>query len=437
MGLHDTHDAALDAAHDAALRDALARAVADIPHYGTPTYAALREALGAADVTADALLAATPLLGRGALRAALPKAWLPAGFDVRAETAAGRVAVVETGTGAARARVLVEPAWWRAQERRALAQHPVARRVLDGAGDAYRDALLSVPARGTGSCHAGDPSYEERLDGARLHVNSRQDPSFWTPPVMDRMLDELARHGAHALLGDASYVATLAAHAHGAGRRLESPAFVATGRTALGAAGRRTVARAFDGPVFELYGTRELGALFVEVAPERYLAVPGTAHVELVPLDGAPGLALVVATSLGRAVQPLVRYVTRDLVRLAPAGGGERVVAGIEGSLDDAWVLPSGELLTGGAVDRALADVEELEAYQAIQRDARTATVSVVGGAAAVGAVTERLRAAAPGLSVDAQRATSVPLEPDGKRKALRREPSVPLPAPLRERLPS
>ena len=49
------------------LADALGRAVALIPHYATPAYAALRAALAAGAPDAE-LLAAAPLLGRGALR---------------------------------------------------------------------------------------------------------------------------------------------------------------------------------------------------------------------------------------------------------------------------------------------------------------------------------------------------------------------------------
>src|SRR5207237_344890 len=83
-----------------------------------------------------------PLLTRERMRASLPKAWLPDGRDAKAELASGKIAVIEMGAGAARARFLFDAAWWRAQERRGSVLSLRARAARRGARAAARRARI-------------------------------------------------------------------------------------------------------------------------------------------------------------------------------------------------------------------------------------------------------------------------------------------------------
>jgi phenylacetate-CoA ligase len=80
---------------------------------------------------------------------------------------------------------------------------------------------------------------------------------------------------------------------------------------------RRDIARAFDAPVFQLYGATEAGVLFMECEHGRLHPNERHSHVDLVPLAAGSRLARVLVTTLGRAWMPLLRYDVGDVVRVA------------------------------------------------------------------------------------------------------------------------
>jgi hypothetical protein len=211
-----------DPDHDGRTLRALRSALASVPFY-------VKQGLLPSiteDAPLGAVLARLPLLTRDRVRPTLPKTWFPEGRDPKAELASGSVSVVDAGTADSRVRILFDARWWRAQERRALLLNPRAASAFAAASGAFRDSVLWTPEKGTGSCGSGDPGYEERLEGTRLHLNSRQDPTFWTEIVMTRMLDELSMHETNALLADPFYLAVLARHAATLNRRLDVRGFI-------------------------------------------------------------------------------------------------------------------------------------------------------------------------------------------------------------------
>jgi phenylacetate-CoA ligase len=413
--------------HAARTLDAVRRAIAHVPFYA-------KQGLTAPDALEG--LSKLPLLTAERVRVALPKAWMPDGRDAKAELASGTVAVVEIGVGAGRARWLLDAAWRRMDERRAMTQHPRVAAALAGELGPFRDAVLGVPERGTGSCGSGDPEYEERLEGDRLHLNPRQDPTFWSDLVMTRMLDELARHETIGLVADPFYLDVLARHAAVLGRRLDVRGYVALGRALATAAHRAAIRRVFTGLVLDVYGSRAAGTLFVEGEDGKMHHAPFS-HVELLrtrrETPGARDVALVVVTTLDRDVQPLVRWATGDLVQVAEGDAGAANATGVaplasvEGALDDALVRPDGAIVTAGAIDRALAPLE-LRAYQIVQREPAAAELEVVGGARGAGggsatdAARDALASLLAGTSIVARAVTAIAVDPDGKYRSTRRQ---------------
>ena len=401
-----------------AIRTALAR----VPFYAKQSLAAPE-----ADAPLDRALSALPLLTAAKIRPTLPKAWLPEGRDAKAELASGKIAVVETGLAESRVRLLWDGAWWRAQEARALGVSARAAQALAGEFGAYRDAVLWVPERGTGSCGSGDPEYEERLEGIRLHLNSRQDPTFWSESVMTRMLDELALHDTVGLLADPFYLDMLARHAAILGRRLDVRGFVGLTRGLTTAGHREALARVVSpANVLQVYGAREAGILFVQGDDGKLHHAPFTTHVELlrakVATPGAKDVALVVVTTLDREVQPLVRYVLGDLVQVAEGASRFTTVpplTSVEGKLDDAILRPDGALITPAAIDRALAGASP-RAYQVVQREAGAVEIEVVGGSPETALAA--LQPLFEGMKIAAHTETAIAVEPNGKYRISRRE---------------
>jgi phenylacetate-CoA ligase len=397
-------------------KDAVARALKTVPFYAKQNLASKVE--GAESL--GEMLSKLPLLTRDKVRPTLPKMWFPEGVDAKAALASGAVSVIEVGASSNRVRVMFDPRWWWMQEQRALAAHPAAQ-------GGWREAVLWVPERGTGSCGAGDPEYEDRLEGTRLHVNSRQDPTFWTEPVMTRMLDELTLHETTALLADPFYLDVLARHAAILGRRLDVKGFIATMRARPTLAHRAALARVFQGTAIDVLSAREVGTLFVEGTDKLMHHAPLSTHVELLPArvetPGAENVAIVVVTTLEREIQPLIRYVLGDLVQLAgKSNGAIPPIKTVEGTLDDSIIRPDGALVTPGALDRAIGDAPR--AYQVIQTAPDSVDVEVIGGSPPDAEA--RLAPLLTGMKISARAVTAIGVEPNGKYRSSRRN-GIPL----------
>ena len=84
----------------------------------------------------------------------------------KAELASGALELVETsGSTGERLRILWDEGWWLRQETRAMRTN-AARRGAPWTAPAapYREAILTTPECGLGTCHIGDLPYEERSD---------------------------------------------------------------------------------------------------------------------------------------------------------------------------------------------------------------------------------------------------------------------------------
>jgi phenylacetate-CoA ligase len=146
------------------------------------------------------------------------------------------------------------------------------------------------------------------------------------------------------------------------------------------------------------------------------------------PTPGAHDVALVVATSLDRVAQPLVRFVLGDLVQVetgaAPRWTSVAPLCSVEGRVDDAVVRPDGALVTAGAIDRALAPVQEVRLWQVNQRSADRVEVDVVADGEAgrvVDDVRARLAPLFEGQELTARATTAIPIEPSGKFRVSKR----------------
>ena len=385
------------------------------------------------------MLARVPLLFKPQIRTTLPKEWVPAGRDVKAELASGDIELVETsGSTAERTRILWDKGWWLSQEERGMRTHAGVDRAM-GDSARYREAILTTPVCGLGSCHTGDMTFEERLDEHRLFLNSRADPTFWKPEDMTRMLDELGRHKTVGLESDPTYLATLARHATATGRKLDVDGFVTLTYAMTSAAHLRAIRHAVTAPVLQLYGASEVGVLFMEGDDGLLHHCPLTTHVELLPLKvatpGAKDVALVVVTTMDRKVQPLVRFVVGDLAQVdrhAPSRFTTvSPLISMEGRLQDAILRPDGAIVTAAAFDRAIATETGVALYQANQASAEEVVVDVVATEGAPGSLAGNVVAAlAPlltGLRVTARTVTGIAAESSGKFRIVRRQVALDL----------
>lgn len=422
-----THPAP-DPEHERRTAAAIARALGEIPFYAKRGHSA-----PSADAPLSETLRRLPLLFKKDVRAALPKQWVPAGRDTRADLESGVLELVETsGSTGDRLRILWDQGWWMRQEARGMRTNPVVAAAMDGALGAYRESILTTPACSLDTCHVGDLPYEERKDESHLFLNTRTDPLYWTPEEQVRMLDELTRHSTVGLESDPLYLALLARFAKLAGRMIDVKGFVQLTYAFTTRAYRRAIAEVFAGPILQLYGASEVGVMFMEGEDALLHHCPFTTHVEFlrarVPTPGSENVALAVVTTIDRVAMPLVRFVVGDLVQVKEAGPRRWTnvapLVSVEGRLDDAILRPDGALVTAGAIDRALAPVDGLLLWQANQRAPDRLELDVVptgDGAGIVEQARARLAPLLEGIQLSARSATAIPIESSGKFRVAKR----------------
>ena len=120
---------------------------------------------------------------------------------------------------------------------------------------------------------------------------------------------------------------------------------------------REAIERVFGCPVFDRYGTREVGVIACEIPGYQGLWIaPWTCHVEIIDSSGAPvedGVeGEIVITSLANFAMPLIRYRVGDRGVLAPPGRGphplaSRVLERVTGRTNDVFRLRDGGIVAG------------------------------------------------------------------------------------------
>lgn len=187
---------------------------------------------------------------------------------------------------------------------------------------------------------------ETRLDNARL-----------SPRDLTACIDRIDGERPVQVVGLPWVLEALARHAESTGRAIRPPRAVMSSFEALAPEAEATIGRAFGAPVFNRYGSREVGGIACSCGHERRLHVSATTHVvEVLRSDGtacAPGeIGEVVVTHLANRTMPLIRYRIGDLAMPGPAvpcrcGRTLPSLAEVAGRTLDAFVTADGTLVNG------------------------------------------------------------------------------------------
>lgn len=176
-----------------------------------------------------------------------------------------------------------------------------------------------------------------------------------TPERMRLYVKKINEVHPKQILAFAESLFELARFAERAGVNVDAQEAIMTSAGTLYPEMRRAIERVFGAPVFDRYGSREVGDMACECEAHAGLHVsPLTHHIEVVRPDGSearPGeLGEVVVTLLTNLAMPLIRYQIGDQ---AVAGSKDRCGCGcdwprlqrIEGRLKDSFVTRDGTIV--------------------------------------------------------------------------------------------
>ncbi|MFN7991481.1 MAG: AMP-binding protein [Candidatus Micrarchaeia archaeon] len=137
---------------------------------------------------------------------------------------------------------------------------------------------------------------------------------------------------------------------------------------------RELLGSSFSCPVFNQYGSTELGYVAWECPEEHRMHVSSSHLVEIVDKSGRPrrsGRGELVVTPLLSRAMPLIRYRIGDMARWGrecPCGRGLRVLEGIDGRKEDMITLPSGRQVPPHSLVR-MHRLDSILSYQIIQEE--------------------------------------------------------------------
>ncbi|WP_018862946.1 phenylacetate--CoA ligase family protein [Thioalkalivibrio sp. ALJ5] len=291
-----------------------------------------------------------------------------------------------------------------------------------------RKAVLWAASRDL-TAPRGTRRLAERLKNRTLLNAYRMDPE-----TMDAHLEQLRAAPPRQLQIYAESGHELARHALRRGVRVPGIGSVLSSAGTLFPDMRETIEKAFDAPVFNRYGSREVGDIACECEHHRGLHVnPLTQYLEILDDDGRPTPpgtpGRVVVTSLTNHSMPLLRYAIGDLAswsgQTCDCGREWPLLEGVWGRVTDHIRGANGAVVFGGWLRQLLYPEDWIGQYQWVQHAADHIRLRLIPiDRAPQGEREQRLQARlAPeireqlgaGTRLDIDRVNEIPPSPSGK----------------------
>ena len=298
----------------------------------------------------------------------------------------------------------------------------------------YRNYLVGMKP-GDRHVHLWGPHPDPRGGLSRLKLRFRQWRKNRVQIYTDRLTDEtllaharqIAARGPDFLFGYASALEMFARVV--LEHRIEGirPRAILSTAEALPLARRLLLEKAFFCPVFDSYGSREIGIVAQECTAHTGLHVFATQKLVEIVRDGEPAPAgeagHVVLTDLRNRVMPLIRYRIEDVGRAVegdcPCGRGLPRIGSVEGRVLDIIVSPSGRLLHGTFFNPAFSRVGGVRRWQIVQKTREILQVRIVAegpfGEEKLDALRRRIHSGDPAFRVTFELVDRIPPAPSGK----------------------
>jgi phenylacetate-CoA ligase len=213
---------------------------------------------------------------------------------------------------------------------------------------------------------------------------------------------------------------------------VRSPGAIVCSAGVLSAAARTLIEDTFGCPVFDRYGTREVGDIAANCQARTHLhLVPSAHYVELLNDDDQPvrpgELGRVIVTSLVNHAMPLLRYEIGDLAQFATqpcaCGSPFPALTRVVGRTVDLFRFPGGIVVDGEYFTHMFYDLHDCRKFQVVQETANSVVTRVVTGdplrfERQIPGLTKAYRAVLPGnVSVRFEIVDHIPDPPSGKHR--------------------
>ncbi|MFS0555436.1 phenylacetate--CoA ligase family protein [Brevibacillus sp. 179-C9.3 HS] len=204
---------------------------------------------------------------------------------------------------------------------------------------------------------------------------------------MRTYLEELQQFRPSQILGYVESIYELARFAQRSSLPVYSPKSIMTTASVLHPHMRQTIEEVFQSPVFNRYGSREIGAIASECDHHGGLHVSALTHyVEIISPTGLPvqpgERGELVITTLNNYAMPMIRYRIGDMAqwsdRMCTCGRTWPLLKEISGRVNDSFVKQNGDLVDGRLFVILLATNPFVKKYQVVQNEVDQIHISII-----------------------------------------------------------
>jgi len=241
---------------------------------------------------------------------------------------------------------------------------------------------------------------------------------------------QLRRFAPRVIVGYVAPLRMLAQWSNTRGLQLCRPETVITGAEPLTGIDREIIGRAFDAPVHNTYGCREVMLLACECAERNGLHISAD-HLLAETVDGqgrpvAGEIGDICITDFHNYAMPLIRYLNGDRAtstdRTCACGRGLPLLESIDGRILDVIVSPDGRTVPGEYFVYVMLDFPDVRQWQVVQKSIDAIEVLIARKQPLTKDERERMsgKIAArmgPLVQIAIKEVTGIPLTASGKRR--------------------
>jgi phenylacetate-coenzyme A ligase PaaK-like adenylate-forming protein len=320
----------------------------------------------------DQRYAALPALTKRDIREYFPHGFVPAGRDVEKGLGSGEIQLVSTSGSSDAIRVtnIWHQPWWDASERASWKLNSHAARLATGN---HPEAILAN-ARNVGIISdEADLPFEQRRLSRFLYLNEKTNPTAWSPPLMDRMINELNTFKPAILEANPSLLARLCRYAASRKDQVFQPGLITFTYEYPSRLHYRQIGRVFTAPTASSYGTTETGYVFMQCEAGKFHQNSESCRVDFQPFKpehGGPQVGHILVTTFHNPWYYMLRFDVGDIVRLdekqkcACGRDSGLIASAIEGRFINATLTCDGRLITLRQLDDAIGTLDGLDEYR-------------------------------------------------------------------------
>lgn len=211
--------------------------------------------------------------------------------------------------------------------------------------------------------------------------------AYFTQAEMESLVRDYNAQRPDQMMGYTEFVLDIAKAAHAAGISVHRPRSVMTTATTLTDDMRSMLANTFGAPVFNRYGSREMGDMACDCEAHEGLHVMSPSHfVEILDEAGQtlpPGAqGYLVVTCLTNLSMPFIRYRIGDLAswtgRPCSCGRPWPLLAGVDGRTADFFYASDGSKFYPGVIHAVFFYRDWIKRFQAVQEALDHVVVSIL-----------------------------------------------------------